>query len=208
MIDSDEIHRIPPERLRDRDVLSALEAEIKSLTDADDRNHAWFSLTKRLTNEGIFDRAEHFARSIETWPIEKTWLLADIAAGLMRLGHKDDALRLLAEAVSIARANGRDWQRAGAFSRIATRYMDFDERQLASGLLNEAVAVAQLGEATGEGHDIEDSAGVLREVAVKLAQLGEVDLARAAAASIQQRVRRNAAVADVEDEISRARQVG
>jgi hypothetical protein len=146
MINRDAIEQIPTEKLHDSDMLASIEREVLALTDEDDRSDLCYSLATRLITEGDLGRAEFFTRLMENWPIERTWLLGDIAAKLWRNGQTEHALRLLNEAISTARTNGNEWQRAEALSKIATHLIALGERARAISLLREAVPIAQLGE--------------------------------------------------------------
>src|SRR5262245_34177788 len=138
MISRDIIEQIPAEKLHDPDFLAGIESEALALTDEDDRSDLCDSLATRLITEGNLERAEFFARLMETWPIERTWVLGDIAAKLWRSGQTEHALQLLNEAISTARTNGRAWQRAEALSKIATHLVGLGRRAQAISLLREA----------------------------------------------------------------------
>jgi tetratricopeptide (TPR) repeat protein len=193
MINTDTIERIPAEKLHDPDMLANIEREVLTLTDEDDRNHVCYSLALRLITEGNLERAEFFTRLMETWPIERTWFLGDIAAKLWRSGQTEHALQLLNEASSTARTNGSEWQRAEALSKIATHLVELGQRARAISLLREAVPIAKLGEEQGDLQDSLDSASVIHELAEKLALAGEYEEAREAANSIKHAFRRERA---------------
>jgi hypothetical protein len=86
MINRDTIERIPTEKLHDPDMLASIEREVLALTDEDDRSDLCYSLATRFITEGNLERAEFFTRLMETWPIERTWFLGDIAVKLWRSG--------------------------------------------------------------------------------------------------------------------------
>jgi len=193
MINSDTIDRIPAEKLHDSDTLASIESEVLSLTDEDDRSDVCYSLARRLVIEGSLERAEFFTHLMEIWPIERTWFLGDIAAKLWRTGQPEHALQLINEAISIARTNGSEWQRAEALSKIATHLVELGQRAQAISLLREAVPIAQLGEDQGDVQDSLDSASVIRELAEKLALASEYEQAQQVANSIKHEFRRELA---------------
>src|SRR6266508_871026 len=199
MINTDTIERIPAEKLHDPDILASIESEVLSLTDEDDRSDVCYSLARRLVIEGNLGKAEFFTRLMETWPIERTWFLGDIAAKLWRRGQPEHALQLINEAISTARTNGNEWQRAEALSKIATHLVELGLRVQAISLLREAVPIAQLGEDQGDVQDSLDSASVIQELAEKLALAGEYEQARQVANSIKHEVRRARAAHRVQD---------
>jgi hypothetical protein len=208
MIDSDEIKQIPAEKLHDTEMLTSIGREVLLLDDEDDRNDVCYSLAPRLIEAGNLDGAEFFVRLMESWPIERTWFLGDIATKLWGNGESEKALRLLHEAISIARTNGREWQRADALSKIASHFVEFGQRAQGISLLQEAIPIAQLGQAQGSGHDIEDSASVIRELAEKLAHCGEHEQAKQVASSITHAVKRERAVRLIQAIVDRNQSAG
>src|SRR5262245_44457888 len=126
MINTDAIERIAPEKLHDPEMLTSIEREVLALTDEDDRSSICYVLAARLITEGNLERAEFFTRLMDAWPIERTWFLGDLASKLRQGGQIEHALRLLNEAASIARtdSSGSEWQRAEAFSKIATHLLE------------------------------------------------------------------------------------
>jgi tetratricopeptide (TPR) repeat protein len=192
MINTDAIERIAPEKLHDPDMLASIEREVLALTNEDDRNSVCYLLATRLITEGNLERAEFFTRLMEAWPIERTWFLGDIAAKLWQSSQKEQALRLLNEATSIARTDGSgsEWQRAEALSKIATHLLEQGQCAQAIGLLREAAQIAQLGQEQCDVQDSLDSASVIGELAEKLALAGDYQQAREIADSIKYQVRR------------------
>jgi tetratricopeptide (TPR) repeat protein len=199
MINRDTIERIPAEKLHDPDMLASIEREVLALTDEDDRNDLCYSLATLLITEGNLGRAEFFTRLMETWPIERTWFLDDIAAKLWRSGQTEHALKLLNEAISTARTNGSEWQRAEALSKIATHLIELGQRAQAMSLLREAVSIAQLGEKQSNLQDSLDSASVIQELAEKLALAGQYEEAQDVANSIKHAFRRERAARVVQN---------
>jgi tetratricopeptide (TPR) repeat protein len=198
MINRDTIERIPTEKLHDPDMLASIEREVLALTDEDDRSDLCYSLATRFITEGNLERAEFFTRLMETWPIERTWFLGDIAVKLWRSGQTEHALQLLNEAISTARTNGSEWQRAEALSKLATHLIELRQSAQAISLLREAVPIAQLGEEQGALQDSLDSASVIQELAEKLALAGEYEEAQDVANSIKHAVRRGRAARAVQ----------
>jgi tetratricopeptide (TPR) repeat protein len=197
-MDSDIIKQIPSEKLRDPEMLAVFEREVLSLADEDDRNHVCYLLARRLTAEGVLDKAEFFTRLMESWPIERTWLFGDIAVKLWQSGQTEHALELLNEAILISRTNGREWQRGEALSRIATHLIELGQRERAISLLREAVPIAQLGEEQGYSQDSADSVSVLLELAEKLVLVGEYEEAKQVANSIKHGVERDRALCKIQ----------
>jgi tetratricopeptide (TPR) repeat protein len=190
MIKRDEIERISAEKLLAPDMLAILEKEVLSLTDEDDRSDLCYSIATRLMTEGNLERAEFFTRLMETLPIERSWFFGDIAAKLSQCGKTEHALQLINEAILTARANGVEWQRAEALSKIATHLIELGQRAQALSLIQEAVLIAQLGEEQGDLQDSLDSAGVIQELAEKLALAGEYGEAQDVAYSIKHAIKR------------------
>ncbi|HZS06320.1 MAG TPA: hypothetical protein VFD58_15875 [Blastocatellia bacterium] len=199
MLTSDEIANLPSVIIRNADEPAKIEEAISSLNDQDDRCHLLYGLTKRLLAEGELEAAEKVSRSLDTWPIERTWFFGDIAVKRWEAGQAEHARQLLQEAIPIARNGGVEWQRAESLARIAVRFDLIGDRRMAVTLLAEAAEIAGRGEAQslsrGNIQDTLDSASTLDEISAALIAVGEPVLARQVAGSIRHDHRRQRALA-------------
>jgi thioredoxin-like negative regulator of GroEL len=198
MLSSDEIRRIPKDDLSNPEKLLIIKQNILSVDDVDARNFLLYDLVSRLLEEKLWHKAEIFTRLMETWELERSWFLGDIAAQIWQDGNTEQAHALFAEAIKLVHKNGRDWQSAEALLRIANHYVELGERNIATAILLESAEIAQRGEkeslAINNPQDAYDSSGVLREVAETLASFGEIDKAMQIAQTIIIDSRREAAL--------------
>ncbi len=157
------------------------------------REKALCTLADYLAEDWELGEAERIARSLNYWAIEKTWLYGKIARHYAQLGLKQEAMRLLDEAVPIARSEGCEWQRAESLERIAEDLVVLGERNAAVRLLEEAVIIGREGEEKG---DI-DASSVLSGIAQDFALVGELGRAREVAEAIKNERKRQRAVVRV-----------
>jgi len=198
MLTQDEIRQIPEDVLSDPEKLLAIKQEILNVEDTDDLYLMLYALVSRLLEVNLWDKAEVFTRLMETWPLERSWFLGDIATQMWQDGKIEQASSLFAEAIELSRENGSAWQRAEALLRIANHYIEVDERNTATAILLEAAGIAQKGQkeslAINDVQDAFDSAGVLQEIAETLGSLKETDKAMQIAQTIIVDSRRKAAI--------------
>ena len=170
-----------------------LEQELSGIADEDDRDEALYTLADYLAEDSALDSAERIARSLRVLRIEKTWLFGKIASRLAQLGRRSDSLRLLEEALPIARSEGCEWHRAESIERIAEHLNALGERAAALRLLEEAVTIARLGE---DKNDI-DASSVLSGIAQDFALAGEFARAEELAQAIKNEHKRKRAMVRV-----------
>jgi len=170
-----------------------LEQEFRAIADEDVRDEALYNLADYLTDDWALGEAERIAKSLQVWRIEKTWLYGKIARHYAQLGCTRDAVRLLDEAVPIARSEGSEWQRAESLENIAEHLVALEEHAAALRLLEEAVSIARQSE---EKNDI-DASSVLSGIAQDLALAGEFTRAREVAEAIRNEHKRRRAVVRV-----------
>jgi tetratricopeptide (TPR) repeat protein len=211
-LSSNELRRMPKEDLVDPEKLLAIKQAILATEDTDERYLLIYDLVSRLLEERFWDKAEGFVRLMETWALEQSWFLGDIAAQMWQDGELKRADILFAEAIELSRQNGRAWQRAEGLLRIARHYVEIGDKDMAITLLLEAAEIARNGQdeslANNDAQDAFDSSGVLREVVETIASVGEIDKARVVAQSIMINARRDAAIATIEKLDAERRKAG
>jgi tetratricopeptide (TPR) repeat protein len=212
MLSSDEIKRMSRNELSDPERLLAIKQTILTIEDTDSRNFLAYDLVERLLGEQFWEQAEVFTRLMETWPLEKSWFLGDIASLMWQAGKIEGANALFTEAIQLDRDNGRAWQQGEGMLRIAGHYTQIGERDRAISLLLEASAIVHEGEkdslAVNNPQDAIDSSGVLREIAETVATLGEIDKAMKIAGMIINNSRRNSAISKIQELSSERRNAG
>ena len=212
MLSSDEIKQMSRNELSDPERLLAIKRTILTIDDTDDRNFLAYDLVQKLVAENFWEQAEVFTRLMETWPLERSWFLGDIAKLMWQAGKIEDANARFTEAIQIDRENGRAWQQGEGMLRIAGHFIQLGQQDRAISLLLEAAAIVHKGEkdslATNDPQDAMDSSGVLREIAETIATLGEIDQAMELAEKIVNQSRREAAITKIQELGSERRNAG
>lgn len=109
-----------------------------------------------------------------------------LEVGRQRAGAADAAaVATLTAAAQVASAVDTKWQRAETLCRIGSALWVLGERQQARGCCRDAISAAVAGRRDTPLQDAVDSSGVLREIAVTMAEAGELDEAERAAAAIE-----------------------
>lgn len=182
--------------LRHDKVVNALAAFSQSMDDQDYRCNLIGELSIKLARLGQFDRAEEFARTIDS--MEKSEFLRRIAEIEVGNNRTRQALRLLLEAREATYIHRFPTQQAQALAEIALSLETAGHQQEALETWGLAVDMAKKGQDYG-GTDGPEAAEVLAKAVEALSRAGKPDAARAVGGAIKFDLLREKALRGIRD---------
>jgi tetratricopeptide (TPR) repeat protein len=153
-----------------------------SISNEEDKDLALLMASEALSSAGQWDKAQAAARLIGG-PQEKTDAHFKIAGQLIAAGQTERALEKLREARELAERIEEPWQKAELLFYIAKLLTGVSGYANATGVWQQAIKVARLGQDTQDVQSSLDCSSVLAEIALSLATQNEmtqaIDVARA-----------------------------